>query len=99
MRKPTFTLYLEGGFSSRFVTALHVFMSKGYVLPLDRSDIKSSSHPMLVEMDAVALRAAKHLRRYYPGVRTIGLDIRVDKNGKVWIIEANFAPMTSLFLK
>ncbi|MBB6732713.1 YheC/YheD family protein [Cohnella zeiphila] len=79
--------------------------SNGYVLPVEqaiqRSNLKQQRRikGVLSEIDRVALMAADQLRRFYPGIRTIGLDMGLDVRGKAWIIEANFTPMTSLFLK
>ncbi|WP_209809741.1 YheC/YheD family protein [Ammoniphilus resinae] len=70
--------------------------SKGKVIPLKRA-VKSSA--VRKKLNKIALRATKCLSRHYRGLRVIGLDMAVDKKKKVWIIETNFAPATSLFLR
>ena len=47
----------------------------------------------------LSLKTAKKLQKYYPFLCTVGLDVGLDKKGKVWIIEANFAPNKELFLR
>ncbi|MEB3102904.1 YheC/YheD family protein [Ferviditalea candida] len=42
---------------------------------------------------------ATAIRKYYGYLNTVGLDMGVDVNGRVWIIETNFAPMISLFYR
>jgi hypothetical protein len=82
----------------------NVRRSHGRIVPvtsaLKRAGItQRSTEAMLKDIDRVALRAAKQLRRYYPWLRTTGIDMGIDTQGRVWIIEANFAPMLGLFLK
>ncbi|NHN30485.1 YheC/YheD family protein [Paenibacillus agricola] len=77
--------------------------SHGSILPvkkaIQRSQLKSlSTHSLLAHIDQVALLTAKQLKSYYPRIRSIGIDLGLDKSGKVWIIEANFKPAASLFL-
>ncbi|MCD1260605.1 YheC/YheD family protein [Paenibacillus athensensis] len=59
----------------------------------------ASSGALSSQMDHVALQTAQQLRKAYPSRRTIGLDMAFDRNGRVWIIEANFTPMLGLFRK
>lgn len=78
--------------------------SNGRILPvqtaINRSVLKRiSTRNLLSTIDRVALSTAEQLKRYYPSIRTIGIDMGLDVKGKVWIIEANFAPMNALFLK
>ena len=83
----------------------NVARSKGYVLPagtaLKRAlSLKSrAAKPIESRLEAVALRAAKRLNSRFSWIRTVGLDMGVDKDGKVWIIEANFKPNIFLFRK
>lgn len=77
--------------------------SRGKVVTLPtalrRSGLSSASIPHMEEQaDSIALRAVRQLRRHYP-LRTVGLDMGIDTNGKLWIIEANFKPMVSLFAR
>ncbi|TMV52280.1 hypothetical protein FE783_04890 [Paenibacillus mesophilus] len=81
----------------------NIARSKGKVVPLStairKSDIRGSSVGRIHRrMNRIARKAAKQLRSYYR-IRTLGLDAGIDRKGKVWIIEANFKPAKSLFLK
>lgn len=81
----------------------NIARSRGKVVPLStairKSDIRGASVSRIQgRMDRIALRTAEQLRKYYR-IRTVGLDAGIDRNGKVWIIEANFTPSKSLFLK
>jgi hypothetical protein len=81
----------------------NIARSKGKVVPLSTAIRKSDIHGASVSriqsrMDRIAIRTAEQLRKYYR-IRTVGLDAGIDRNGKVWIIEANFTPSKSLFLK
>ncbi|WP_274361742.1 YheC/YheD family protein [Paenibacillus thermotolerans] len=65
--------------------------SAGFTAPRIRS--------IQAKIDRVSVASAKRLRQRYPFLRTVGMDIGVDHRGKVWIIETNFAPAKSLFLR
>jgi len=82
----------------------NVRRSQGRIVSLEKavrmSDIPGASTGALSAlMDDVALQTARQLRKAYPSKRTIGLDLAVDRDGRVWIIEANFTPMLGLFRK
>lgn len=77
--------------------------SKGKVVPLSeaigKSDVRGkSAGEIQSRIDDIGLKAVRQLHRYYR-IRTVGLDVGINPNGKVWIIEANFKPAKSLFLK
>ncbi|TXK81857.1 YheC/YheD family protein [Paenibacillus sp. N3.4] len=78
--------------------------SSGKVVSVDEA-IKQSNmnnvplNKILTQLDTVALRTAAQLHRYYPSIRTMGIDMGIDSRGHVKIIEVNFIPMLSLFLK
>ena len=71
------------------------------VLPVEEA-IQNSSlsqfhlqiQDLLSEIDRIALLAGAQLN---PKYRTIGFDIGLDQKGKIWIIEANFYPVLSIF--
>lgn len=64
------------------------------------SDIrKKSKKAIMKNIKRISKLCAKTLARYYRSIRTVGMDIGLDRNGKVWIIEANFTPNLSLFKK
>mgnify|MGYP001234829968 CR=1 FL=1 len=82
----------------------NVKRSGGYVLPLAsalaRSNMRGSSPAAVIgRLRQVALAAARRLSAYYTSQRVFGLDMGIDKDGKVWIIEANLRPDISLFSK
>ncbi|CAM3682314.1 YheC/YheD family protein [Marinicrinis lubricantis] len=64
-----------------------------------RQSLRAGTSPDEIgrRIDRTALTAAKQLHRHYKWIRTIGLDMALDRNGREWIIEANFQPMLSLF--
>ncbi|MDF2659538.1 MAG: yheD 8 [Paenibacillus sp.] len=77
--------------------------SKGKVVPLSdairRSDVQGRSVSEIEHrVESIGLKAARQLHNYYR-IRTVGLDVGIDNKGRVWIIEANFHPAKSLFLK
>ena len=47
----------------------------------------------------IGLQAARKLHRVYPGLVEIGLDLAVDRNRRLWIIEANTRPDPCPFSK
>lgn len=80
----------------------NVARSGGRVLPVStairRSELGGSRvRSISRRLDRIALRAVKRLHRHYSAIHTVGMDLGVDRNGKVWIIEANFKPAKSLF--
>ncbi|WP_248926162.1 YheC/YheD family protein [Paenibacillus hamazuiensis] len=82
----------------------NILRSKGKVVPvkyaLQRSSLrKYSSSEILSEIDEVALMTAKLLGKYFKRIRMMGIDIGLDRKGRVWVIEANFKPNVHLFRK
>ena len=80
--------------------------SKGMVLPVETAIQKSSlsdnsQASLLSEIDRVALLSASKLGNLelYSRQLILGFDMGLDKNGHVWIIEANLKPMFSHFRK
>ncbi|MGO4270344.1 YheC/YheD family protein [Paenibacillus sp. TAF58] len=82
----------------------NIRLSSGKVVSVEQA-LKNSvlkkmrAADLLSQLDKVALQAAQVLSPYYPWVRTMGIDMALDKGGNVWIIEVNFMPMLELFLK
>lgn len=66
---------------------------------IEKSIIEREQNEILNELDEVGLIIAQHLQKYYPIRRTLGIDMGIDQHGKVWIIEVNLAPDTSMFKK
>ncbi|NOV02005.1 YheC/YheD family protein [Paenibacillus planticolens] len=82
----------------------NIRMSGGKVIPVEqaiqRSQLKTMrTEDLLAQLDKVALKSAAKLAPSYPWVKTMGIDMAFDKDGHVWIIEVNYAPMLELFLK
>lgn len=83
-----------------FIT--NVRRSKGRVMSareaISASDISgASTTDILRQTDRIALLSARKLSRSYRYIHTVGLDIGVDRSGKVWVIEPNFKPDLTLF--
>ncbi|WP_164716459.1 YheC/YheD family protein [Paenibacillus whitsoniae] len=66
---------------------------------LRHSEVGGMSAELTAKVNQVALKAARQLHPSYRWVKTMGVDMAIDKKGHVWIIEVNFAPMLELFLK
>lgn len=78
--------------------------SKGTLLPIRKGIRKAlfkgrSRRKILAEVHQIARWAAERLVHYYPRQRIFGLDMGLDRDGHIWIIEANKAPSMSHFLK
>lgn len=84
-----------------FIT--NVRRSRGRVMSAS-SAIRKSNIPhlsvkrILKEVDQISLKSAKLFSKHYK-IDTVGMDIGIDRNGKVWIIEGNFTPALTLFKK
>jgi glutathione synthase/RimK-type ligase-like ATP-grasp enzyme len=78
----------------------NVARSKGYALSamgaLTRNFSTKQSAAILGNLDRVCLHAAKQIGIAY-GRRTLGFDMAVDKNGKIWVLEANPKPAIGFF--
>ncbi|MFB6367304.1 YheC/YheD family protein [Paenibacillus elgii] len=82
----------------------NITRSKGTLLPIQtairKSSIRKRSVPVLLSnINKIALLTANRLRKIYPLHRIYGMDIGLDRNGHVWIIEANRKPLMSHFMK
>jgi len=64
---------------------------------LRRSGFGERAGSISRRLDRIALAAVRRLHKFYPWINTVGMDLGVDRRGKVWIIEANFKPAKSLF--
>lgn len=76
--------------------------SGGYVLPL-RDGLKRSGVPSAKigsipsALERISIQTIRTLHPKYRFIKNVGIDFGVDRNGRIWIIEANFAPARSLF--
>ncbi|SFJ87455.1 YheC/YheD family protein [Thermoflavimicrobium dichotomicum] len=82
----------------------NISRSKGTVMPvkiaLKKSSIQNlSTKTLQSKIKRVAILTARRLESFFKGHRIYGLDIALDKNGHVWIIEANLFPILSHFRK
>lgn len=65
---------------------------------LNQSNLNKEHTPKIIsELEVASLLAAQHLANSYPKQRVYGIDLGIDCGGKVWIIEANLSPATSMF--
>lgn len=80
----------------------NITRSKGRVMSVNTAISRSSmtrKQGAAANVRRVALLSADKLGRLYKGHRIFGLDVGLDRNGHVWIIEANLFPSMSHFLK
>ncbi|SDW76451.1 YheC/D like ATP-grasp [Marininema mesophilum] len=63
------------------------------------SNASKNSERILRDLRDISLGAAQFLGKTAPRQRVVGFDMGVDKEGKVWIIEANPKPRYNAFLK
>jgi hypothetical protein len=69
-----------------------------YTGAIRRSNIREAEARSLeLRIDRLCLRAVRLLHKGCSRLRTVGFDIGLDRDGKPWIIEANFRPSKSLF--
>ncbi|WP_419876171.1 YheC/YheD family protein [Candidatus Pristimantibacillus sp. PTI5] len=62
------------------------------------SSLNHLNHKHLIaSIDRISLLVANQLAKYHPQKRTFGLDMGIDRYGRVWVIEANFQPLTTPF--
>lgn len=87
--------------SGFFIT--NIVRSKGKALPLQtairQSNIHNHSYRQINnDIKRIALQTVDCLQKHY-AIRTVGIDMGVDTQGKVWIIEANLSPDKTYFLR
>lgn len=98
--------------SSTWVTTgmLGRVASRGYfitsvtnqIIPVETAIESSCLHDvslsdLICEINHVILLAADRFFESYPSCRLIGMDIGIDIHGDIWILDADFNPMISLF--
>ncbi|MEZ2656845.1 YheC/YheD family protein [Aneurinibacillus aneurinilyticus] len=83
----------------------NIARGKGYVTGVRYALKKSlnlseaSLNALLEEMKELGFRTCRRFDEYNTTYWQVGLDLAVDKNGKLWIIEENTAPTQSLFAR
>ncbi|MZP28569.1 hypothetical protein GTO91_02365 [Heliobacterium undosum] len=65
--------------------------------PLSEALAESGVEVTAEQVFALSLRIAHALSRHYPGLAELGLDFLVDREGRVWFLEANSRPGRSIF--
>lgn len=73
-----------------------------HILPVETAIESSCLHDvslsdLICEINHVILLAADRFLKSYPSCRLIGMDIGIDIHGDIWILDADFNPMISLF--
>ncbi|GHH99576.1 YheC/YheD family protein [Neobacillus kokaensis] len=65
---------------------------------INRSTLDNEATQKIIsELEHVSLLVAHHLAKSYPKKRVYGIDLAIDQEGRIWIIEANLSPATSMF--
>lgn len=82
----------------------NISRSNGDVLPvhtaIERSSIRHlNTNDIQARIDKIAILSAQRLSTFFKGHRIYGLDMGIDKDGRVWVIEANLFPLMSHFRK
>jgi len=66
---------------------------------IEYSNMKpASTQKVIKRIKNVSVLAAEYLHLFYPFQKIIGFDIGLDRDARVWIIEANFKPSMKPFL-
>lgn len=87
--------------SGYFIT--NIVRSNGRAMPLysaiPKSNISGYSYQGIrKQINQLAISTVKRLQKHYR-INTVGIDMGIDTQGKVWIIEANFSPDKTYFLR
>lgn len=87
--------------AGHFIT--NIVRSGGRAIPLETAITKSNIHGASIidinkQIHQIAVKAVTRLQKHY-SIHTVGIDMGIDIDGKVWIIEANFNPDKTYFLR
>lgn len=87
--------------SGRFVTN---YCRGGHPLPVETALAAVVREPMekermIRELHHMAERVAEVLNERFPGLRELGIDVGVDREGRLWIFEVNTRPQFKMFSK
>lgn len=83
----------------RIVTNFHSGGTPKELLPLLNQHVSQEDTERLVEaICRLGEEVARHMHRYSPRIREIGLDIALEKDMRPWILEVNTNPHTDVFM-
>lgn len=105
MQKPTLKWGISGmvarvAAQNNYVTNYH---KGGFAAPLDQvltnifRNNKAQVNKTLYTIKNLSYTIATTLNKWHPHIRELGIDLGIEKNGRLWIIEANTKPGHMLF--
>jgi glutathione synthase/RimK-type ligase-like ATP-grasp enzyme len=80
----------------RFLTNYHQG-AKPVTVPKVLRHIRKKVTRKIKQIDRLSLATARVLNARFPGIRVLGIDIAMKKNGKLWVLESNTGPGCSTF--
>jgi len=86
-KKGSITSNISSGGSASKVPAV---LAQKFSDPLKRDAI-------MAEIDYIALESAMYLEQHISSIGELGIDIGIDRTGKLWFIEANLRPARQVF--
>ncbi len=95
------TWKVQGQYAKIAIKGYVVTNNAEQILPTETALLKSqlnNKRRLLQGINRIALLTARQLERYYPNQQLFGLDIGIDRHGRMWIIEANTKPTLLPFL-
>nr|WP_328803715.1 YheC/YheD family protein [Paenibacillus puerhi] len=100
MQKPASKWLVSGevvrvGAAGRFVTNYHNGGKPAYLKSVLHSIYKNQPNKvnrMIRDIEKISMISSKELNRKFPKNHQWGVDIALDKNGRLWIIESNASP-------
>ncbi|MDN4593198.1 YheC/YheD family protein [Polycladomyces subterraneus] len=83
----------------RFLTNYHQGAKPVTVPEVLRSVLNNNKKvaEMIQQIGQLSLATAQVLDAHFPGIRELGIDIALEKSGKLWILEANTSPACITF--
>ncbi|MEA4925823.1 MAG: YheC/YheD family protein [Syntrophomonadaceae bacterium] len=87
-KRGSITSNISGGGSGQKIPAV---LNRYFPDPMTRNRI-------IDEIDYLALEIAKEMEKNMPAIGEMGVDIGIDRNGRIWFIEANLKPARQVFV-